>query len=116
MLCPELAPPGPRQTFKEKIRALAGLGETLALFVLVMGGLFSGFFTPTEAGGVGAFGTLVIALIRRKIDRQGLQGRVQRNHAHLVHDYDDRCRGHYFRSFSGGVPDSVRCCGLDSGS
>ena len=73
MLRPELAPPGPRTTLKEKIRSLAGLGETLALFVLVMGGLFCGLFTATEAGGVGAFGTLAIALIRRKIDWQGFK-------------------------------------------
>lgn len=38
-----------------------------ALVVLVMGGLYSGFFTPTEAGGVGAFGAFVIALARRKL-------------------------------------------------
>jgi tripartite ATP-independent transporter DctM subunit len=36
-----------------------------------MGGLFGGFFTPTEAGGVGAFGTLLIAIIRRNITLSG---------------------------------------------
>ncbi|WP_249695100.1 TRAP transporter large permease [Stappia sp. WLB 29] len=41
----------------------------LMLVILVLGGLYSGFFTPTEAGGVGAFGALVIALARRKLDR-----------------------------------------------
>lgn len=39
------------------------------LVVLVLGGLYTGFFTPTEAGAVGAFGALVIALARRKLDR-----------------------------------------------
>ena len=39
------------------------------LVVLILGGLYSGFFTPTEAGGVGAFGALLIALARRKLDR-----------------------------------------------
>lgn len=38
-----------------------------ALVVFVLGGLYSGFFTPTEAGGVGAFGALVIALLRRSL-------------------------------------------------
>jgi C4-dicarboxylate transporter, DctM subunit len=38
------------------------------LVALVLGGLYSGFFTPTEAGGVGAFGALVIALARRQLD------------------------------------------------
>ncbi len=41
----------------------------LLLVVLVLGGLYTGFFTPTEAGGVGAFGALLIALARRKLDR-----------------------------------------------
>lgn len=39
-----------------------------ALVVLVLGGLYSGFFTPTEAGGVGAFGALVIAILRRALN------------------------------------------------
>lgn len=38
-----------------------------ALVALVLGGLYSGFFTPTEAGGVGAFGAFVIAILRRKL-------------------------------------------------
>ncbi|ADZ70927.1 TRAP transporter large permease [Polymorphum gilvum] len=41
----------------------------LLLVALVLGGLYSGFFTPTEAGGVGAFGAFLIALARRKLDR-----------------------------------------------
>jgi tripartite ATP-independent transporter DctM subunit len=68
---PTLAPPGPKSSFKEKIASLKGLLETVLLFILVMGGLFGGFFTPTEAGGVGAFGTLLIAIIRRNITLSG---------------------------------------------
>jgi C4-dicarboxylate transporter DctM subunit len=41
----------------------------LLLVALVLGGLYSGFFTPTEAGGIGAFGALLIALARRSLDR-----------------------------------------------
>ena len=66
-LKPEIAPRGPKIALREKIASLSGLGETILLFILVMGGLFFGIFTPTEAGAVGAFGTLVIAVIRRKI-------------------------------------------------
>jgi C4-dicarboxylate transporter DctM subunit len=66
-LKPEIAPRGPKMSLREKISSLSGLGETILLFLLVMGGLFFGIFTPTEAGAVGAFGTLVIAVIRRKI-------------------------------------------------
>lgn len=47
---------------------LAKLVPISALVLLVIGGLYSGFFTPTEAGGVGAFGALVIALVRRRLN------------------------------------------------
>ena len=43
-----------------------------ALVALVLGGLYGGFFTPTEAGGVGAFGALVIALLRRSLGKGNL--------------------------------------------
>ncbi len=66
-LKPELAPRSAKTTFHEKMAALSGLVETFLLFGLVMGGLFFGFFTPTEAGAVGAMGTLIIAVARRNI-------------------------------------------------
>src|SRR5690606_19163773 len=50
------------------------LTPIVALVVLVLGGLYSGLFTPTEAGGIGAFGALVIALARRSLG----QGRFWR--------------------------------------
>lgn len=43
-----------------------------ALVALVLGGLYSGFFTPTEAGGIGAFGAFVIAILRRKLGGRNL--------------------------------------------
>ena len=46
---------------------LTKLVPIAALVALVLGGLYSGFFTPTEAGGVGAFGAFVIAILRRKL-------------------------------------------------
>ncbi len=69
---PELGPPGPKVPWKEKITAVVTGGvEVIIIFVAVMGGLFIGFFTPTEAGAVGAFSTLVVALARRKLTWQG---------------------------------------------
>ncbi|MCI2398965.1 TRAP transporter large permease [Aliiroseovarius subalbicans] len=44
----------------------------LALVLLVLGGLYSGYFTPTEAGGIGAFGALIVAISRRSLDRHKL--------------------------------------------
>ena len=64
---PELGPPGPKTSFKEKVRSLLGVIEMLLIFILVMGGLFMGFFTPTEAGAAGAFITLMVAVGRRQI-------------------------------------------------
>ena len=55
----------------QRLAAIGGLAETLILFTLVMGGLFFGIFTPTEAGAIGAFGTLVIAVVRRNISLPG---------------------------------------------
>ncbi len=68
---PDLAPPGPKTTLKRKIRSFTGVLETLALFLMVMGGLFFGIFTPTEAAAAGAFFTLMIALLRRQLTWRG---------------------------------------------
>jgi len=69
---PRLGPAGPKANFKEKVAALSGgTGETIAVFGIVMGGLFVGFFTPTEAGAVGAASVLLVALSRRQLSWQG---------------------------------------------
>jgi tripartite ATP-independent transporter DctM subunit len=67
---PAMGPTSPAFPWKRKLRALVGVGETLLLFGLVMGGLFAGYFTPTEAAAVGAAGSLVIALARRGLTRK----------------------------------------------
>jgi tripartite ATP-independent transporter DctM subunit len=64
---PDLGPRGPRTTFREKIRSLPGALEAFILFALVMWGLLAGWFTPTEAGGVGTLGALVIGILRKQI-------------------------------------------------
>jgi C4-dicarboxylate transporter DctM subunit len=66
-LNPKMGPPGPRTSFKEKVRSFTGVIEMLLIFGLVMGGLFKGFFTPTEAGAAGAFITLMLAMVRRQM-------------------------------------------------
>lgn len=64
---PESGPAGARMNWPERWRALAGVRGILALFVLVMGGIYLGVFTPTEAAGIGAGGAFVIALYRRSL-------------------------------------------------
>lgn len=69
---PKLGPPGEKATWKERIKSLSGVIEMLFLFALVMGGLFWGWFTPTEAGAAGAGGAILISLIRRQLTWKGL--------------------------------------------
>jgi len=71
MINPDLAPPGTRTSLKQKIRSLTGVLEALIIFSFVMGGLFFGIFTPTEAAAIGAFLTLVVALMRRQLTWKG---------------------------------------------
>lgn len=69
-LNPEIGPPGPGTTMKEKVKSLGGTWGMLLLFLIVMGGIYFGIFTPTEAAGVGAFGAFLFALLKRKMNLQ----------------------------------------------
>lgn len=60
---PHLGPAGAKTTFKEKIISLKGIWYALILFLIVFGGIYGGIFTPTEAGGIGAFGAIVVTAI-----------------------------------------------------
>jgi C4-dicarboxylate transporter, DctM subunit len=67
---PEWGPSGPATTFTQKLKSLLGLVDALILFVLVIGGLFAGLFSPTMAGAIGAAGAVVIGLARRELTWQ----------------------------------------------
>jgi len=69
---PQKGPPGESYSFKEVLRSSYSVLWVLALFVLVIGGLFAGIFTPTEAGSIGALGAFIIAIARRKLNYSGL--------------------------------------------
>jgi len=71
-LRPELGPRAERAGMAERWRATRQVWGVLLLFVVVMGGIYGGIFTPTEAAGVGAFGGFLFALARRRIDPRGL--------------------------------------------
>ncbi|MBN1256019.1 MAG: TRAP transporter large permease [Deltaproteobacteria bacterium] len=58
-------PPGPAATWKAKLVSLKSTWGFLSLMVLVIGGIYAGFFTPTEAAGIGATGSLLILVFRR---------------------------------------------------
>jgi len=70
-LRPDFLPVAPRHSWKERLIGLRDIWAMLLLFIFVIGGLYGGLFTPTEAGGVGATGALIIGVIRGKLD--GLQ-------------------------------------------
>ncbi len=71
-LNPKLAPPGPKTSFKEKIVSVKFTWGVAALFILIISGIYAGVFTPTEAGAIGAFGSLVIGFVGRRFTRQTL--------------------------------------------
>ncbi|MBK6862834.1 MAG: TRAP transporter large permease [Ideonella sp.] len=64
-LDPKAGPPGPRRSGAERLAALKRVWGVVALFVLVLGGIYGGVFTPTEAAGIGAAGGFVFAIVRR---------------------------------------------------
>jgi tripartite ATP-independent transporter DctM subunit len=66
---PNFLPSAPRHSWQERITGLRDIWATLVLFVFVIGGLYGGLFTPTEAGGMGAAGALLIGVARRKLTR-----------------------------------------------
>ena len=69
---PALGPAGERVSWRGRLRALAGARGALILFAVVMGGIYAGIFTPTEAAGIGAAGAFVFALRSREADRAGI--------------------------------------------
>ncbi len=64
---PELAPPLPKATTAEKVDAVRSIWAAVLLAFLVIGGIYAGVFTPTEAGAMGAAGAFLIALFRRRL-------------------------------------------------
>ena len=64
---PSAGPVGEKMSWSERLKALKGVRDITGLFVFVMGGIFLGVFTPTEAAGIGAGGAFVIALLRRSL-------------------------------------------------
>ncbi len=62
---PEYGPRGEKTTFMQKILAFKDVWGTVLLFLLVIGGIYTGIFSPEEAAGIGASGALALALIAR---------------------------------------------------
>jgi tripartite ATP-independent transporter DctM subunit len=67
---PKAGPAGPKSAFKEKVSSLKRIWHVVLLFLLVLGGIYGGVFTPTEAGAIGAFGALLIVIFTRQLTRK----------------------------------------------
>ena len=67
---PAAGPRAERTPWPERWRALSRVWGVLALFILVMGGIYGGIFTPTEAAGIGAFGAFIFALLKNMTFRE----------------------------------------------
>jgi tripartite ATP-independent transporter DctM subunit len=63
-LNPKLGPPMPKASLRERVNSLKGTRGMIVLIVIVMGGIYTGVCTPTEAAGLGAMGSLLLALPR----------------------------------------------------
>lgn len=70
---PDLLPRGEQKSWGERFNGLKDVWAPLVLFMFVIGGLYGGFFTPTEAGGVGASGAFLLGVLRGKLDRAGIR-------------------------------------------
>jgi len=66
-LKPDINPPVEKAPFKEMLRSARGLSGVVILFLIVVIGIYTGLFTPTEAAGIGAFSAFIMALVTRNL-------------------------------------------------
>ena len=67
MINPELGPLGEKFTMREKVASLTKVTPVFLTFIVVIGGIYGGIFTPTEAAGIGVFALLIIAIFMRRL-------------------------------------------------
>ncbi|WP_169569848.1 TRAP transporter large permease [Sneathiella limimaris] len=67
---PELAPSPEKVSWSEKVHSLKGTWSIIVLFTLIMGGIYTGFVTPTEAAAVGAIGAWALGFISKRLNRE----------------------------------------------
>ena len=66
-LKPEYAPTVSNVTWKERLDALRKPWQFLLLFIVTIGGIYAGIFSPTEAAAIGAFGAILLGLVGRRL-------------------------------------------------
>jgi tripartite ATP-independent transporter DctM subunit len=65
---PDLGPKGAKLALPERIRASRGIIPVVILFIVVLGGIYTGVFTTTESGAIGSFGAVIIALLYKSLN------------------------------------------------
>ena len=70
---PNYLPAGERSSWAQRLQSLRDVWATLLLFAFVIGGLYGGLFTPTEAGGMGAGGAFIIGVLRGRLSRADIR-------------------------------------------
>ena len=70
---PNWLPKGEDQTWSDRIAGIKAIWAPIVLFIFVIGGLYGGYFTPTEAGGVGASGAFILGIIRGKLNLHSIK-------------------------------------------
>lgn len=65
---PEMGPPGERFSWKEKIRFLPEVIWPIVIFLVIMGGMLKGVFSPTEAGSIGTLAVLIFVVLKRDLN------------------------------------------------
>lgn len=71
-LKPEIGPRQPRASWAERLRSLKDILGVALAFLIVMGGIFMGFFSPTEGAAIGAAAVMTIGFVSRQLDWTGL--------------------------------------------
>jgi C4-dicarboxylate transporter, DctM subunit len=74
---PSIAPRAQAADWKERARSVPQIIWPLLIFAITVGGLLAGFFTPTEAGSVGAISVLALTLLKRDLDSKGFAKSVR---------------------------------------
>ena len=74
---PTLGPRSPKSTWKERMVTLPGTMWPIIVFVLIMGGMMKGLFSPTEAGSIGTFAVLVLCVVKRDLNFKGFMKSIQ---------------------------------------
>jgi len=70
---PNIAPRGPRASWSDRLRSLAGFWEIMVVFIMVMGGIYAGIFTPTEGAACGVAIVAIVCIARRKLSWQAFK-------------------------------------------